>query len=711
MLPRTLGAIVALMLVFPAAAAAVHWPYFGGDAGRSGLQPVDEGGTPVSFSYALTGAAQRDIVTPIITTAGGGPAVQRVAYGTEAGRVHLRLVGTGAAVTPEEGRDIDEGNTDTDVFGIGPGFTAFADSSIATGLGQLFVLHNDNDAPGDADVQIAHIDEATGEVVQQFDVPGSGGQAAESTPVLTGPDANGGRVLFFSLTDGEVRRVPIARAGTRDAAFGTVTRTSGARATDTSSPTFLNLRNRDGAATPHVAIGAQDSTVKTFRTADLSPGPVSPRLRPAPTAPLDPGPAAQTPVVPVGPDGMPPASAPFVYIWVAGNDVTTVHKLSQEGNGDLAERAESDSLRGATAPAVAVSQKATATPAEGEVVVTTGDNLYTLNTSDLKGTQQLLTDQQAEEVGADTFEDNVALVAGNLGFVTSDRGRQIVFTLNDTRRVTEAEFRQDQGNAGATSASGQPSLTRGFVQFGTNTGLYAYRNRDLIAPATTLTAPADGATASGTVNVTATASDARGIDSVVFRLDGQPFATDTAPDSGSPFNAASPATFSAPLDTTRIPNGAHTLDVVAGDGTLATTSAGRRVTVANSVLAGPPGGPPFGQPLGRVKARRITALLRPARDRRAPYRFTVSGRVTLPSGLSAAQGCRGGRFSLQYKAGRRTISNRRVVLRTNCTYRSSVRFKDRRRFGRRSRLTLRVRFLGNDRLRPQAVRTLRPRVR
>ena len=707
---RILGVLAALaILALPATAGAVHWPYFGGDAGRSGLQPVDEGATPVTFSYALTAGSQRGIVTPIITTAGGGPAVQRVAYGTTGGRVHLRIVGSGAPVTPDAGVDIDEGDTDTDVFGVEAGFTAFADSSIATALGQLYVLHNDDEAPGESEVEIAQIDEATGDVVKQFAVPGTMGMEAESTPVLSGPDANGGRILFFTLTDGEVRRVQITAAGSRGATFGAVTSTEDANATVTASPTFLNLRNAMGAATPHVAIGTRDGTVATFTAANLAEGPASGRLRPAPTVPLDPGPITQTPIVPVAPDGTPPANAPFIYVGVAGNDVTTVHKLSQEGNGGLVERAESEQLPGLPATAVAVNQKAAATPADGKVVATTDDNLYTVNTSDLKGTQQLLTEAESETVGADTFEENVALVAGNFGFVTSDRGRQIVFSLNDTRRVPADGFQQDQGNSSATSAVGQPSLTRGFVQFGTDRGLFTYRTRDLVPPATALTAPADGATVSGTVNVAATASDARGIASVVLRVDGREFATDTAPDSGSPFNAASPATFSGALDTTRIPNGTHTLDAVASDGTLTTTSATRRIVVANSAQTQQQ--QQQQQQGGRVKASRITAKLRPSRDRRAPYRFTVTGRVTLPSGVTPAQGCGQGRFSLQYKAGRKTVSTRRASLSRTCTYRSTVRFKNRKRFGRRTKLTLRVRFLGNDRLASQAVRTLRPRVR
>jgi hypothetical protein len=56
----------------------VHWPHFGGDAGRSGYQPVDEGVTPVlGLVWKATGAADRGVKTSIVTST-GSPATQRV---------------------------------------------------------------------------------------------------------------------------------------------------------------------------------------------------------------------------------------------------------------------------------------------------------------------------------------------------------------------------------------------------------------------------------------------------------------------------------------------------------------------------------------------------------------------------------------------------------------------------------------------------------
>lgn len=82
----------------------------------------------------------------------------------------------------------------------------------------------------------------------------------------------------------------------------------------------------------------------------------------------------------------------------------------------------------------------------------------------------------------------------------------------------------------------------------------------------------------------ATASDARGIARVDFRVNGQVVGTDTSPDSGSPVGAPG-AVFSAVVDTTRLANGSSIVDAVATDASgLTTTSAARRVTVKNGAV-------------------------------------------------------------------------------------------------------------------------------
>jgi hypothetical protein len=95
---------------------------------------------------------------------------------------------------------------------------------------------------------------------------------------------------------------------------------------------------------------------------------------------------------------------------------------------------------------------------------------------------------------------------------------------------------------------------------------------DTIPPTVTLTAPANGTTVSGTLGVTATASDNIGVSSVQFLLDGQLLG---APDTSAPYSTT--------WNSTTVGNGPHTLAARARD--LAgneTTSNSRSVTVSNS---------------------------------------------------------------------------------------------------------------------------------
>jgi hypothetical protein len=88
-----------------------------------------------------------------------------------------------------------------------------------------------------------------------------------------------------------------------------------------------------------------------------------------------------------------------------------------------------------------------------------------------------------------------------------------------------------------------------------------------------LTAPASGATVSGTVTVSANASDNVGVVGVQFKLDG---ANLGAEDTTAPYGVA--------WDTTTAAAGTHTLTAVARDAAgRVTTSAARTVTVASAL--------------------------------------------------------------------------------------------------------------------------------
>lgn len=94
---------------------------------------------------------------------------------------------------------------------------------------------------------------------------------------------------------------------------------------------------------------------------------------------------------------------------------------------------------------------------------------------------------------------------------------------------------------------------------------------DATPPTTSLTAPANGATVSGTVTLTATAADASGIAGVQFLVDNNPVG---AEDKSSPYEL--------PWDSTGVANGSHQLAARAKDGAGNTaTSTAVSVTVSN----------------------------------------------------------------------------------------------------------------------------------
>lgn len=114
----------------------------------------------------------------------------------------------------------------------------------------------------------------------------------------------------------------------------------------------------------------------------------------------------------------------------------------------------------------------------------------------------------------------------------------------------------------------------------TSTEVIVTVKNDLASPSVSITSPAAGATLSGTVSVTANASDDLGVSGVQFRVDGVNLG---AEDTSSPYSAT--------WNTTTATNGIHTLSAIARDGSGKTTaSAAVSITVSNVVLPPPPSG-------------------------------------------------------------------------------------------------------------------------
>src|SRR3712207_6785973 len=100
----------------------------------------------------------------------------------------------------------------------------------------------------------------------------------------------------------------------------------------------------------------------------------------------------------------------------------------------------------------------------------------------------------------------------------------------------------------------------------------------------------------------------------------------------------------------------------------------------------------------------LTAKTTPKRDKKRPYRYTTSGQITLPPGVTAAEACAsGGSVNVEIRAGKLRLPLVGLV-QPDCTYKSSIAFPSRRPLGR-GRLTVTTRFEGNDVLGPARAKT------
>jgi PKD repeat protein len=138
---------------------------------------------------------------------------------------------------------------------------------------------------------------------------------------------------------------------------------------------------------------------------------------------------------------------------------------------------------------------------------------------------------------------------------------------------------------------------------------------DTTPPSVSITSPANGATVSGTINVTASASDNVGVAGVQFLLDGAVAADDTA----TPFSVA--------FDTTAVANGTHRLSAVARD------AAGNRTTSATVTITVSNGPPPDTTPP-------TVSISSPANG------ATVSGTINVTASASDNVGVAGVQFLL-----------------------------------------------------------------
>jgi hypothetical protein len=553
-----------------AAATAAHWPQFGGDAGRSGYQPLATTGLPVLSEWSKTAGTEQPVRTSIVVTAGNTIARQRVVYGTQGadqtagGRIHLQKLIDGAPVGAEQGVNLDQGGTfDGDTFGAIADNESVSpvDTSSGSAFGNIFAVHNDDnqdfagttDRRRGSDIALAQVlvetgTKALGGISDTGEValgdnqtpinpdgslrPNTIGFEIQSSPLITPPDADGTRSIYFTasrasddLTAEQICdsvditrsfedppdeahplescyinaaqrlfRVDIADAGEPSAEVTGFAMSGDIAGLQTKlSPALARLKNADGEVEDHIllptATGTGGATVmikaykgstltETASTADLGDAVVS------------------APAVPVRSDGALPAETPYFFVAVgdtgagtgAADDDTWVYRISQNPDNAASltfdpATGQSVDLPGQPTLGIAVTKLADKPGVGGRVLVlttptgsnpaTTNSGVYSLNADNLRSVVQQL------GVSAVDQDRAMPVASGDLLFYQLDNGDQVVRTIDSLDEVPSdaGGFQENPANdpAGTNTSIGQAAISNRFVVFGSDNGAFAYK--------------------------------------------------------------------------------------------------------------------------------------------------------------------------------------------------------------------------------------------
>ncbi len=162
-------------------------------------------------------------------------------------------------------------------------------------------------------------------------------------------------------------------------------------------------------------------------------------------------------------------------------------------------------------------------------------------------------------------------------------------TATDTQGISSVQFKLDGANVGAADTTAPYSInwdtttatnathvlsavatnTSNLTATATNINVTVNNVAAPASPQISFTAPAANASVTGTTAITASASDATGVTSVQFKIDGTAATT----------IATAPYIYN--WDTTKVANGSHTLIAIATNQGGATTTATENVTVTN----------------------------------------------------------------------------------------------------------------------------------
>jgi hypothetical protein len=141
---------------------------------------------------------------------------------------------------------------------------------------------------------------------------------------------------------------------------------------------------------------------------------------------------------------------------------------------------------------------------------------------------------------------------------------------------------------------------------------------------------------------------------------------------------------SEPNETFTVALGAPT-----GNATLGSPSVGTGTIIDDDI-----------QPATQRTTPTVLVSVAPARDRRPPYVFVVSGRIRRPAGVGTSRGCQG-RVRVIVRRGKQVMRTKRGAVSGTCRFKVGL-----NRLPKSFRLTISVGFLGNTALQPATSRTL-----
>jgi hypothetical protein len=94
---------------------------------------------------------------------------------------------------------------------------------------------------------------------------------------------------------------------------------------------------------------------------------------------------------------------------------------------------------------------------------------------------------------------------------------------------------------------------------------------------------------------------------------------------------------------------------------------------------------------------------KPKRDRRLPFKFTFSGKLTPAAGATCS-----GKVVLTVKRGKKTVAKRTAKLSPSCAWKARVTFRNRKKLGRKrsGKLTAKARYTGNTAMTTKTSKTV-----